>query len=436
MLKLKGSNRVKKRTGVKVYKQTVVNAVILVVILALFLYLGIQLSSGFSLQVSTQRTQKITDSSYAHLEGYIFRDDEALSSDADVVYYAAGDGEKVGVGQVYAEVFTSTGLSKDDMAEREKALSDLSDRIALLEGGIDDGNTVSDLGGVKDSILQSYYAYIDSILGGNIAYADKTGDELLSSLVDYSAITGGEATKNKLSALNAERDQLLSSIPGSRKTLVSEKSFNFFHTADGYENIFHTSKLEGLTREGLDALIASEQDSTDGVIGKMTYTSKWYLAIPIDEAGYETFKNQVGTTLNVGFLDTDDLTLDMLLESIYADEENPDKAYMLLSSHSLAHIVSLDRVQSVRILLDECTGYRIPEEALHNVSGQDGVYILVGNIIEFRRVSVIGRGEGYYIVNTYEVDLLENSSSEIPYLNINDMIVTSGNDLYDGKQLD
>ena len=60
----------------------------------------------------------------------------------------------------------------------------------------------------------------------------------------------------------------------------------------------------------------------------------------------------------------------------------------------------------------------------------------VGNVVEFRRVTVISRGEGYYIVNTYEVDLLEKPSSEIPYLNINDMIVTSGNDLYDGKQLD
>lgn len=433
---MRGSGRVNKLTGAKVYRQTVVNAVILVVILALFLYLGIQLSNGFSLQVSTQRTQKVTDSSYAQLEGYIFRDEEVLSSDVDVVYYAVQDGEKVGVGQVYAEIFTSTGLSKGDASEKEKALSDLSGRISLLENGLGDGNTMSDLGIVKDTILKGYYAYIDSVLGGNISQADKAGDELLSSLSDYSAITGGEATKNKLTALNAERDQLLSSIGGSRKTLVSNKSFNFFHSADGYENIFHSSKLEGLTREGLDALIDSEPESTDGVIGRMTYTSKWYLAIPIDEASYETFKDQVNSTLSVSFSDTDGLTLDMLLERVYADEEDPDRAYMLLSSHSLSHVAFLDRAQSVSILLDECTGYRIPEEALHSASGQDGVYILVGNVIEFRRVTVIDRGNGYYIVSTYEVDALEDPSSEIPYLNINDMIVTSGNDLYDGKQLD
>ena len=29
-----------------------------------------------------------------------------------------------------------------------------------------------------------------------------------------------------------------------------------------------------------------------------------------------------------------------------------------------------------------------------------------------------------------------NSRSEIPYLNVNDLIITSGNDLYDGKLID
>lgn len=377
----------------------------------------------------------VTDSSYAQLEGYIFRDDKVLSADADVVYYSVADGEKVSVGQEYAHLFSDTGLSQPDMAAKEKALLEISARISLLSGGIGNNNTLSDLGSVKDSINKSYYAYIDSILDGNIPYADREGGELLSSLADYSAIIGGEVAKNKLSELRYERDLLISSIGGVKTTLQSDRSFNFFHSADGYENIFHTSRLEGLTREGLDALISSEPENTDGVIGKMTYTSKWYLAIPINEAQYETFKKKVGSALSVSFSNTDNLTLEMLLESIYVDEESPDSAYMLLSSHSLARVAFLDREQAVSVLLDSCTGYRIPEEALHNEEGHDGVYILVGNIIVFRRVTVIGRGNGYYIVNTYEVDALENNASEIPYLNTNDMIVTSGNDLYDGKQL-
>ena len=123
----------------------------------------------------------------------------------------------------------------------------------------------------------------------------------------------------------------------------------------------------------------------------------------------------------------------MLLEKIYVGD---DGAYMLLSSHSLAHVANLDRFQSVRILLDRYTGYRVPLEAIHKVDGKDGVYILVGNVIEFRRVTLMGTGNDYYVVATYESDAENTQDSDIPYLNINDLIVTSGNDLYDGKQLD
>ena len=56
--------------------------------------------------------------------------------------------------------------------------------------------------------------------------------------------------------------------------------------------------------------------------------------------------------------------------------------------------------------------------------------------MEFRRVTVIGEGNGYLIVNTYEKDYSEGLVSEIPYLKANDLIITSGNDLYDGKLLD
>ena len=42
----------------------------------------------------------------------------------------------------------------------------------------------------------------------------------------------------------------------------------------------------------------------------------------------------------------------------------------------------------------------------------------------------------YYIANTRESDAAEGSISAVPYLQVNDLIITSGNDLYDGKRLD
>jgi len=426
----------RQKNEVKTYKQTVVNAVILVVVLSLFLYVAIQLSYSLSEQVSTQRTQKVTDITYSYFEGCIFKDGEVLSAGGDVVHYLVPDGTKVGVGQAYAEVYSGTSLSPDERLDAERRLNDLSERINLLLAGLDGGKNTSDLGGISEDISDSYYAYIDSILGGDLPAADKSGDKLLGGLVDYSAITLSETARNTLSALYDERQALLSSIGGVKKTLIAERSFTFYRDSDGYEDILNSSVTEGLTRDALDSLMSADRKDVGSSIGSAVYSAKWYIALPTDEAGYETFKDGVGKTYEVGFLGSDGLSIDMLLERVVQDEEDPDRVYLLFSSIDLARIAGLDRHSAVRITLDSTTGYRIPRSAIHTVGEDKGVYVLIGNMIEFRRVTIIGEGNGYYIVNTYEDDLLENPTSEIPYLSINDLIVISGRDLYDGKLLD
>ena len=94
--------------------------------------------------------------------------------------------------------------------------------------------------------------------------------------------------------------------------------------------------------------------------------------------------------------------------------------------------------------MNSVSGYRIPSDSLVKLDGEDGVYIIVGTVVEFRRVTVVKKGEGYCIVKTYEEDRAELEKAEEegiqvvrpPYLKINDLIITSGNDLYDGKLLD
>ena len=411
------------------YNQNIVNAVVLTLVLAMLLYLGIQISRGFYSKVSTQRTQSITESEYAYLEGCIFRDDSVIKADGDVVYYTVQNGDKVGVGQSFAEVFSNTGLSSGECADIQKRLGSLSAAIALLESSLGSG---SSLGQINDAITSGYYAYIDSVLAGDFASADKTGNGLLSNLADHSAITSGDIVRDRLSVLKDERQALLDSIGGVKRSLISDKSFNFFYSSDGYEEFMHVSMLGGMTRTQLDLLMSGTPNGEGDAIGRATENLKWYLAIPLDNATAERFRPLEGGTFTVDFLGFEDLEVSMLLERVYADE---DGFYMLMSSHSLSLINSLDRFQSVRILLDRYTGYRVPAGALHNVDGVDGVYILIGNVIEFRRVTVMSTGNDHYIVDTYESDLQNSQNSEIPYLNINDLIVTSGNDLYDGKQL-
>ena len=156
--------------------------------------------------------------------------------------------------------------------------------------------------------------------------------------------------------------------------------------------------------------------------------------MPTDEATCLSFAE--GTVYEVTCTGGSGKTLSMTLERICLDENGDGDAYLLFSSYDLTSASELFRSRNVKILMGSRTGYRIPAESLTHVGGEEGVFILVGNVVEFRRVTVIGRGNGYLLVSTYEKDAEEGSVSEIPYLYVNDMIVTSGNDLYDGKLLD
>ena len=73
-----------------------------------------------------------------------------------------------------------------------------------------------------------------------------------------------------------------------------------------------------------------------------------------------------------------------------------------------------------------------------------GVYILAGNVVEFRKISIYVRRDGYIIAETFEdvkayLDSLtdeeyaKRTADGWDYLRLNDNIITSGNELYEGK---
>lgn len=431
-------------------KQPVVNTVILVLLIALFVYVAVQLTQGLSTHVSTQRTQKVTESQYVFLEGYVFKNEKMITSSADVVYYTVADGEKVGVGQTYAWLYTGTSLSAEQKRATERRLYELSLSISILERGLASGQLDPNV--IKSALSEAYYSYTNYLQSGDYSAADGAGGSLLASLVDYSALTNGEkSARDTLDALKAERDSILSKLDGKKTELVSNESFTFYHSADGFEGSeqnpearLNSANLTELTIDELDSRISSKPASTNNVIGKIAYTAKWYFALPMDNASHETLKKTFsingsleGATIPVTIQGSTEKTISMTAERVLADENDPNRAYLLLSSFDTSVSAGLERDQSVKIEVESYTGYRVPTEAIHNVKGAYGeVYVLVGSTVELRRVTIILRGDGYCIVYTQEKDEEEGIGGALPYLKENDMIVTSGNDLYDGKLLD
>ena len=423
----------KKKFALKI-KQSVVNVAVLLVVIALLVYVCVQIFGNVgSTALSTQRTQSITDNSFVYLNGYIFRDEGVIYCDSGtVIDYIAQDGAKIGVGQAIADLYRPVGFSKSELERLQKELSSLNGRLSLFSKHSSSGGFISDLSHINDDLTQNYYSYTKSVLNGDIASALLYGDSLFKSIVDYRAVTGRDGLAKDISSrLEAEKNSLLSSLACEPVSLVSDESYSFFRSSDGYEGLFSSKKLSQLTLLELESVISAPPTETDKtVVGRVIYSPKWYLCVPASEVDRSGFTE--GTSYDVVFTQSDGSTVKMILEKI-VEEENG--AYMLFSSLDASRSPQLSRAQSVKILTDSKSGYRVPTEALAEVDGETGVYILVGNVVEFRRVTVIGEGNGYYITKTEEQDSAEDEEKIIPYLKINDLIITSGNDLYDGKRL-
>lgn len=413
-------------------KQPVLNAIILGAAIFLLLYVILQLFGSAPTIVSTQKTQKVTDTDYSYATGYIFRDEQVLTASSGVVDRLVSDGERVKVGQSFVNLYRSSGKGQKELDDIQKDIDSLSSRIEMLSSGVAAKTGISDLFTVNESLSRSYYDYVDKIAHSEISAAEAKGEQLLSALVDYKVITGRDGlVESTLSALKQEKMSLLSSLGAYQSFSADEYGFYYFYNTDGYENILSSKALEGLTAEGLNALISTDPTEYSGlVIGKTAQSAKWYMAVPISEA--ESFSYSVGRTYPVSFIDAD-RTINMLLDDMYIGD---DGVYLLFSSYDNARSYDLSRAQNIKIELDSVSGYRIPREALVNLNGENGVYILVGSQVEFRRVTIVSNKGTHYIANTYEEDAEENNISPIPHLKTNDLIITSGNDLYDGKRLD
>jgi hypothetical protein len=157
-------------------------------------------------------------------------------------------------------------------------------------------------------------------------------------------------------------------------------------------------------------------------VGKLVYGNRWYLAIGFEASAAELFEET--TSYDVIFPESESRSLTMRCTRCIARTDGG--VIVVLASDEVPSEFDFRRVQKVRIEVGAHTGYSIPETALHTVNGVDGVYILKDSTVYFRRVEILYRGDGYCIV-------AEQGDRGDDYLALYDILVISGENLYDGR---
>ena len=87
------------------------------------------------------------------------------------------------------------------------------------------------------------------------------------------------------------------------------------------------------------------------------------------------------------------------------------------------------RMQTVELVQKTYTGYRVPVSAVRIRDGEQGVYVLDGSIVRFRKINPLYEADGYLIAAVRD----ETAEDKNEWLGEKDRIIVKGKNLYDGK---
>ena len=423
-------------------------------VVLMILYILYHCVASFSDRVVTDVVTDGTARTTLSGEAVLFRDETVLTAagGSALCSYPNENGAKVNTRSVLSELYPMAGDAAT-RSQHQRTLTALDRQIALA----DRYGTASELLSVLPTLRTQTRDELLAVTalaseGAPMREIEERTDALLLLLHRIRALTGeGLSMSATVVALRAERASLLGAALYHSRTLTladvspDTKGGYFYHASsvDGYEDVFRASLLEGLTVTQFASLrTAQPTDYGTGVtvIGKLAHSYEWSIVLPLDGASAASL--EVGEDYPVTFTDGNATTLDMTLVRTVTDPASPTVLAVLRCSVTPSGF-TYPRFAHVSLTLDTRKGYRIPETALigqDGENGENGVYILDGGRVSYRDVRILFRGEGYVIVyapTTEERGSEEESTYHYDrYVALRDVVITEGDDLYDGKYID
>ena len=396
-------------------------------LLCLIIYTCYHALMGTSGSLLTTPAKTVSDIRLVGGDAWLFRDETLLTApEVGLVNSVAVSGSKVGKNTVLTQIWVDE--TQASVEEKQKQLDRLNHTIAILEAGLLPEKTpLSKADGYRAEALETVGKIELAIRSGDWSSLSELESELLISLNRYGGLMGkAEELQQTLELVRAERDALLT---GTVLELVNRESSAYYYglsQVDGYETVFTEEALNALTPESFEALKQTKaEDGMSFVVGKLCYGYSWRVAVEFSDACADLFETE--GVYSVKFPENDGVELEMVCEGLM--ETVGGGTVAILRSDVTPMEFRYLRVQKAEITVGSMEGIYIPVQSYVTQNGMDGVYVFEGSTVRFRRIRVRYRDEGYLIAD------LQDAEPEHPvaYLSLNDLIITSGKNLYDGK---
>ncbi len=431
-----------RKVSARSYSRFLLKVGFILLMLGVIAFSVYQLVSHMTVGLDTLRTQEITEEAYVSLDLFVFRDEEVLPSQGNLYQYHVYDGERVGVGDAIATAYNA----EEETEELQALLRLYAQRIGMSER-LSGNTTPESLQAVKDELDKAYLSLLTSADHGHLGNAAGAAEQVREGLAQYAALIGhAESSAEDVSALKAAMASLVAGYPVSGRMGAARSGYYYYDT-DGYELLFDIDKVMSMTPEEFLSLTETPAQSYEnGGAGKMVYSSVWYAAAYVSLSDVAKTAFEVGDSYDMICNDGVGSRIKMTVARM---EPTADGALLVFKTNAMPDGFGFDRRFSAQTVTDTTSGYRIPTEALVTLTSQNGqavtgVYILEGNVVEFRKVHILVTRDGYTVAATYEevqamLDALSEEEQDKltadgwSYLELNDKIITRGTGLYEGK---
>ncbi len=376
-----------------------------------------------------QTTLNITESYSA----YTFRDETVLYSQFGGAFdYHVRNGELVSPDTSLVDCYEKA-TEIDVSAKKEELLLEI-DR--LTKSNSNKKPTVSDINIAQSNARRTYMEMLKTATLGDMAKAQVYSEQMLIELNRLSVYSDSSGNFNdEIDVLKAELEALDSYFVGSYDdSVVNEKTGHYFYDVDGYESAFSSivdgqNRAEKLTLSEFYSLVEKmpqvSPPSGKYYAGKIINDYKWFIGVPLTREQSSTFFT--GKTYDVKYNDSGN-TIPMVLSRIITGE-NDSRAVLIFEASDMPPGFTYPRSATITLQKKEYSGLRVPVELVVKVDGFNGVYTVEKLTVRFKKINIIYKEYGYYIVSEYDT----SDTRYFDYLSHNDAIITRGKNIYDGK---
>lgn len=412
-------------------------SLICVLVLFAVVFCGYHLLHGIGNTVNTLDTVTAKEQTYVRSissQAFVLRDESYVQgSGSGFVVPAVADGAKVSGNNVVVNIFSS-----ENDAKNYYDLKDIDHEIAYYEGirNTLEASSLSDIGAYDSKVKKSLYNLLSVIDKRSYEQLGAMSDEVRLAVTKRSLAVGAEVDVTEiLRSLYAQKNQL-ENHNASYYAAHADRAGYYVQHADGFEvgsGVYADFEFAGgkklaeriktISCEDVDSLLHLEPVRVSAPYGKLITSFVWYLVCNVKTTDIADLR--IGQTLQIAFPNAQAGTLRAKVVSVNADGD--EHSALVLSATAMDSAYANLRKTDIAISLESYTGFRVDKTALRVIDGETGVYVLLGNVVDFRKVNVLYETENYCIVA---------NEGKNGYLRAFDEIILGGTELYDGKIID